>query len=89
MEAVLQIFSRSLSPEAIEQVRERAVRSSAKDMMTTELITAEADTPIEVMARQMLRYDIDHILVVSDQVPLGIVARRDFLRMIAGEAGGK
>jgi CBS domain-containing protein len=87
MEAVLQLFSRSLSQEAIKRVREGVARSTAKDLMTTEVITAAPETLIDVMAREMLRYDIDHIPVVSDQVPIGIVARRDFLRMIAGEAG--
>ncbi len=38
------------------------------------------------MARLMLRYDIDHIPIVRDDVPVGIVARHDFLRLIAEES---
>jgi CBS domain-containing protein len=86
MEALLQMFSRLLSQEAMERVREGARTTTARDIMITEVITGEEDTPVEEMARQMLRYDIDHIPVVHDGVPVGIVARHDFLRMIAGEA---
>ena len=35
----------------------------------------------------MLRYDIDHIPVLRDGVPVGLVSRHDFLRMIAEESG--
>ena len=51
--------------------------------MITSVITAAEDTPVEEVVRQMLRCDIDHIPVVRDGVPIGIVARHDFLRMIA------
>jgi CBS domain-containing protein len=85
MEAVLQMFSRSLSSEAMQRVRREARTTTARDIMVTEVITDEEDTPIEEMARRMLRYDIDHIAVVRDQVPVGIVARHDFLRAIAGQ----
>jgi CBS domain-containing protein len=54
--------------------------------MRTEVITGDEETPVEEMARRMLRYDIDHLPVVREGVPVGIVARHDFLRMIAGEA---
>jgi CBS domain-containing protein len=87
MEAVLQVFSQSFSNEVNRQLRERAAHSTAKDIMVTEVMTAEEDTPIDVMARQMLRYDIEHIPIVRDRVPVGIVARHDFLRMIACGTG--
>jgi CBS domain-containing protein len=83
MEAVLQTFSRPLSHEAMEGVRQGARKLTAKDIMITEVITGDEETPVEEMARQMLRYDIDHIPVVRDQAPVGVVARHDFLRMIA------
>jgi CBS domain-containing protein len=85
-EAVLQIFSRADTPEATERAREQARAMTAIAAMTTEVITAVEDTPVEEIARQMLRYDIDHIPVVRDGVPVGMVARHDFLRMIAAEA---
>ena len=52
--------------------------------MITEVISASEDTPIAEIAREMLRYDIDHVPVVREGLPIGMVARHDFLRMIAG-----
>jgi CBS domain-containing protein len=84
-EALLQMFSRVVPPEATQRAREVLRTATAEKVMTTEIITGEEDTPAEEMARQMLRYDIDHIPVLRDGVPIGIVARHDFLRMIAEE----
>jgi CBS domain-containing protein len=84
-EALLQMFSREGPPEATERAREAVRATTAQKVMTTEVITGGEDTRAEEMARQMLRYDIDHIPVLSDGVPVGIVARHDFLRMIAEE----
>jgi len=86
MEALLQMFSRSMPSEALKRIREQTRATIVEQIMVTEVITGTEETPLEEMARLMLRYDIDHIPVVRDGVPVGIVARHDFLRMIAGEA---
>jgi len=86
MEALLQMFSRSMPSEALKRIREQTRGTIVEQIMVTEVITGTEETPLEEMARLMLRYDIDHIPVVRDGVPVGIVARHDFLRMIAGEA---
>jgi CBS domain-containing protein len=76
-----------LLPEtARTQLHDEALATTAEEVMITSVITAAEDTPVEEVARQMLRCDIDHIPVVRDGVPIGIVARHDFLRMIAGGA---
>ena len=84
MEAVLQMFSQPLSGKETEKVRQDARRTRAKEVMITEVITAIEGTPVEELAREMLRYDIDHIPVVREGMPIGMVSRHDFLRMIAG-----
>jgi len=86
IENLPQMFSRLSPREATAQVDDEARTTMAKEIMITEVITAAEDTPVEEMARQMLRYDIDHIPVVRDGVPVGMVARHDFLRMIAHAA---
>jgi CBS domain-containing protein len=83
MELLLQMFSRSMAAEQIQSIRKEARRKTAEQIMVTEVITASEDTQVEEMARLMLRYDIDHIPIVREGVPLGIVARHDFLRMLA------
>ncbi len=82
-----QVFSDAMPREAIERVRREAKATAAKEIMITHVITAAEDTPAEEVARQMLRHDIDHIPVVKDGVPVGLVSRHDFLRMIVGGAG--
>lgn len=86
MEAVLEMFSHPVSGRETERIRADARRTKAQEIMITEVITAAEETPVEEMARAMLRYDIDHIPVVRDGLPIGIVSRHDFLRMIAGVA---
>ncbi|MGP0064279.1 MAG: CBS domain-containing protein [Isosphaeraceae bacterium] len=83
-EAVLHMFSHPLSGQEIDKVREDARKVKAKQIMITEVITADEETPVEEIARVMLRYDVDHIPVVREGMPIGLVSRHDFLRMIAG-----
>ena len=49
------------------------------------MITAAEDTPAEEVASQMLHYDIEHLPVLRDGVPVGLVSCHDFLRMIVGD----
>ncbi len=84
MEAVLHMFSRPMSHEEIQRVRNEARKTTAQDIMVTEVIMGVEDTLVEELARQMLRYDIDHIPVIYDGMPVGIVARHDFLRLMTG-----
>lgn len=86
MEALLQKCSRPTTPEALERLRKEARTTMVEQIMVTEVITGTEDTPMDEMARLMLRYDIEHIPIVRDGVPVGIVARHDFLRLIAEEA---
>ena len=86
MEAVLQMFNHPLTGKETEQVRQDARTTKAREVMNTEVITSIEATPVEDLAREMLRYDIDHIPVVREGMPIGMVARHDFLRMIAGDA---
>jgi CBS domain-containing protein len=41
---------------------------------------------VNEVAAKMLRYDIEHIPIVRDAVPVGIVTRHDLLRMIVRQA---
>jgi len=86
MEILLQTFSRSISPEELEQARADARVTMVDQIMVTDVTTSTEETPLDEIARLMLRFDIDHIPVTRDGVPVGIIARHDFLRMIAEEA---
>ena len=85
MEALLQQFSRPMAPEVFERLREESRSTMVEQIMVTEVITSTEETPLEEIARLMLRYDVNHIPVLRDGTPVGIVARHDFLRLIAAE----
>lgn len=82
MEILLQMFSRSMPPKELETVRATARATMVEQIMVTDVTTATEETPLEEIARLMLRYDIDHIPIVQDGVPVGIVGRHDYLRLI-------
>ncbi len=83
IELLLEIFSQAMSKSEFERIRDDAHLKTAQDIMVTEVHTGEEETPVQELARLMLRFDIDHIPIVRDGVPVGLVARHDFLRMIA------
>ncbi len=50
--------------------------------MSTSVVTVTENDSIEEVLELILRYDINRIPVVKDRKPVGIVARRDLLRMM-------
>ena len=81
-----QVFSQLIPREAIDRLQEAARAATAREIMISEVITATEETPVAEVAGNMLRYDIEHIPVVRDGVPVGIVSRHDLLRMIVQQA---
>jgi CBS domain-containing protein len=86
IEAVLDMYTQPVSEQELERVRADARKTPVREVMITEVITATEETPVEEIARSMLRYDIDHIPIVRDGMPIGMVSRHDFLRMSSGGA---
>jgi len=83
------VFSESMPQEAVAHMHQEARTTAAKEIMITEVITASEDSPVDSVARKMLRYGIDHVPIVRDGVPVGMISRHDFLRMIVGENNEK
>ena len=50
--------------------------------MISEVISAAEETPVYEVAEKMLLLEIEHIPIVRDGEPVGIVSRHDLLRMI-------
>lgn len=55
---------------------------TAGDVMTTQLVTAEEDTPIEVIAQAMEERGIRRVPVVREGRLVGIVSRADLIRAL-------
>jgi CBS domain-containing protein len=68
--------------EGIEEIYKAARTITAKEIMTGPVITVSEDDPIEEAVRKLLSYDINHVPVVREGVPVGIVARHDLLNLM-------
>lgn len=47
-----------------------------EDLMTTEVATAERDTPVATVVAQMAEKDVGSVVVVEDDAPVGIITDR-------------
>jgi CBS domain-containing protein len=78
----LQVLGRWLGKERIEQIYQAARAMTAKEIMTVDLITVNETDPVEQIVTQMLEHGIHVIPVVRNDIPVGIVARHDLLRLL-------
>ena len=79
-----QVFSQLLSQEAVELLHDAARTTTAREIMITDVITAAEDTTVDEVAAKMLRHEIEHVPIVRDGSPVGIISRHDLLRILIG-----
>ena len=77
-----QLFGRWVPKEGVEEVYKAARTITAREIMNSPVITVSEDDPIEEAVRKLLSHDINHVPVVRDGVPVGIVARHDLLNLM-------
>ncbi|GBD37973.1 Inosine-5'-monophosphate dehydrogenase [bacterium HR37] len=77
-----QVFGRWMPKEDIEKIYEEVQNLRAKDIMTSPVITASEEEEIEEAVEKMLKYDFNHLPVVRDGVPVGMLSRHDLLKLI-------
>jgi CBS domain-containing protein len=77
-----EVLGRWLPQEGIEQIYQAARATPAKRIMTTDVVTATENDPVEEVVMRMIEQGVHRIPVVRDGVPVGIVARRDLLRLV-------
>lgn len=78
------VFGQLMPREAIERIQEAARKTVAKEIMNSEVITATEDATVDEVATKMLSNDIEHIPIVRDGAPVGIISRHDLLRILIG-----
>lgn len=76
-----QLFGTWLGNDA-EDLYARAKNIPAREVMSTSVVTVTENDSIEKVLELILKYDINRIPVVKDRKPVGIVARRDLLRVM-------
>lgn len=60
-----------------------------RHLMTRDVVTVHASTPIAIAARQMERHHVHRLIVVADddeRLPIGILSVSDLVRSISDEA---
>ena len=76
------ILGHWLPIDGIEGIYEAARNHTAKEIMNYPVITVDEEQTVEEAVEMMLEKDINRIVVVRDEKPVGIIARRDLLRMM-------
>src|SRR5688572_22222000 len=57
------------------------------EIMTREVVTAPADTPVRDVAQMMARKKISCVVIVGGTKPVGIISERDLVRVVAERSG--
>ena len=59
-------------------------RKKAKDIMTREVVNAQADTPLEELSKLFSEKPIRYIPIVDDGKIVGVVSRKDVINKLLG-----
>lgn len=77
-----QVFGRWLPKKDVERIYEAARTMTAADIMSEFVVTIEEDTSLEDIIALMLEHEKHRLPVVRAGVPIGVVTRRDLLRLM-------
>ena len=77
-----QIFGESMPREHVERIYEAARRRKVRQIMSGNVITVTEVDTIETVLEKMLKCGLHRLPVVRDRRPVGIVTRRDLLRLM-------
>lgn len=67
---------------AVERVYQEAREMTAAEVMTRNVVTVDEDATVEDAIHRMCDAKVHRLPVVRDGVPVGMVARRDLLRLM-------
>ena len=77
-----QLFGRWLSEDEIEKMYKEARSIKVKDIMTKPAIHIEYDVSITELIEKIMKYDVHRIPVVKNEKLIGIVSRRDLMKLL-------
>ena len=77
-----QLFGEWMSKEGVEKAYEAARKITVDKIMTSPVITLEQDDTVAEAVRQMLEHRKHRVVVVKDDVPVGILSRHDLLKLV-------
>jgi CBS domain-containing protein len=74
-------FGRSLWLERLVTGHKKVEGRTVGEVMTHNVVTAEEDTPVHVVASRMMRYAVNRLPIVRGEQVVGIVTRADVLKV--------
>lgn len=77
------LFEKWLPKEHVERLYEAARSTPVREIMTVDVVTVGENDSIESVLELMLRHSLRRLPVVTDGRPVGVVTRRDLLRLMA------
>ena len=77
------LFGRYIDMDGLERIYAEARTIPVHKVMQASPATLPEDAKVEDVARVMVEKKVRHVLIVRDRRPVGMVARRDLLRMLA------
>jgi CBS domain-containing protein len=77
-----QLFGKWVPDKGIEEIYEEARSMTVSQVMSTPVLTVNEDASVEEVVELMLHHGLSRIPVVRDEIPVGIVARYDLLKMM-------
>lgn len=82
MKAWAYLFGFQMLRDNIQHVYENSRTRTAGEIMSCPVITVAEDAEIDAVVNMMLAYQIHHLPVVRDGVPVGMFARHDLLLLM-------
>ena len=80
-----QLFHQWIGPDGVEQIYRRGRTLTARELMRAPVVATTEDESVTEVVKQMIQHDISRVPVVRDDVPVGIVARHDLLRLMIAQ----
>lgn len=77
-----QLLGQWMGQDGVEEIYRKAQSMEVGEIMTRKVLSVKEDTPIGDIVRLMLDRVINHVPVVRDGKPIGMVARWDLLRLL-------
>ncbi len=77
-----QIFGEWMPREHVERLYQEARRRKVHEVMSRKVITVTEVDTVETVLEKMLKCGLHRLPVVRDRKPVGIVTRRDLLRLM-------
>jgi len=77
-----QVLGKWLPKEGVEKIYEAAQTIRAKEVMSTNILVAAESHRLEEIIERMLHNEVRHLPVVRNNIPIGMISRRDLLKLM-------